>query len=86
MYVEVKYGDGFKASRDMQPAVAGWQGTMKLLGNPDLNSQEKDGIDGIFGSGTRSATKKTQAQIGVAVTGIADSATRVAAERYLIDR
>lgn len=85
MYIEVKYGDGFRASRQMKPAVAGWQGTTKLLGNPDGNSGSASGVDGIFGNGTKAATKKTQALIGVPVTGVADKDTRLKAERYLID-
>jgi peptidoglycan hydrolase-like protein with peptidoglycan-binding domain len=85
MYIEVKYGDGFRASPEMKPAVAGWQGTTKLLGNPDGNSGSASGVDGVFGNGTKAATKLTQAQIGVPVTGIADKDTRLKAERYLID-
>jgi len=85
MYIEVKYGDGFRASPEMKPAVAGWQGTTKLLGNPDGNSGSASGVDGVFGNGTKAATRKTQALIGVTVTGIADKDTRLKAERYLID-
>lgn len=80
--MEVKYGDGFKASRERQPSVAAFQGALKLRGFRDSNSQSKDGVDGMYGRGTERACRQFQAKMGLPVTGIGDVKTRKFAETW----
>lgn len=80
MYVEVEYTDGFNSNPEKRAAVAGFQGSMKIKGFDDDNSQSVDGVDGKYGRGTERACKAFQASVGLPVTGKGDMATRAAAE------
>jgi len=80
-YVPLEYSDGFNSNPRYRVAVAGLQGSLKLAGCADENSQSEDGVDGKYGNGTKAAVTKFQGLAGLPQTGKATGLTRAALDR-----
>lgn len=72
----VKYGDGFKASREKQATVKAAQIMLADRGYADDNSQDGTcAADGMFGRGTETSVKNFQSTNGLSADGVVGAAT-----------